>query len=369
MVLVAAGKGERLGAGLPKAEVTVARKTLLWHSLSHVYDLKPDQVVVVAPPDRIKEFSHLCASFHFDDFQIVPGGLTRQASVQAGLDVVSTTRVLVHDAARAFTPASVYKAVAQALEKSLCVVPILPIADTVKEVLGSKVVQTLDRNKLYATQTPQGFDVATLRNALSGAESVFTDEAGLLESIGVAVATVPGHAMGFKVTYPEDLESARKLLSEIRTGIGTDAHQFSEDGVLSLGCLEWPGLPKLEGHSDGDSIAHAMVDALLSAAGLGDIGLNFGVDRPEFRDAKGVFFLEEALALLEKAGYEPVNLSVQVIADQPNISKRRDELETSLTKLIGAPVTVGATTTDGLGFLADSRGVAAVATALIRHRS
>ncbi|MCF8528798.1 MAG: 2-C-methyl-D-erythritol 4-phosphate cytidylyltransferase [Aquiluna sp.] len=368
VILVAAGRGERLGAGIPKAEVIVARKTLLWHSLSHVYDLAPDEVIVVAPSDRIPEFKHLCGAFHFDNLKIVAGGETRQDSVQNGLRQVVSENVLVHDSARAFMPSSVYRSVAKALDQSDCVVPVLPIADTVKEVKSSNVVKTLDRSKLAITQTPQGFKVATLRAALDSATENFTDEAGLLESIGVRVATVPGHAMGFKVTYPEDLESARKLLAEIRTGIGTDAHQFSDAGELNLGCLVWPELPKLEGHSDGDPIAHAMVDALLSAAGLGDIGLNFGVDRPEYQDAAGAVFLEGALGLLDQAGFEPVNVSVQVIGDRPKISHRREELETHLTHLIGAPVSIGATTTDGLGFLADSRGVAAVATALIRHR-
>ena len=368
VILVAAGKGERLGAGIPKAEVIVARKTLLWHSLSHVYDLAPDQVIVVAPPDRLPEFEHLCSSFHFDNLQIVAGGETRQDSVRNGLNLVTTDLVLVHDSARAFTPSSVYRAVASALEKNECVVPVLPIADTVKEIANSTVIRTLDRSKLVATQTPQGFSVSALRSALDSATQSFTDEAGLLESLGAKVETVPGHAMGFKVTYPEDLESARKLLAEIRTGIGTDAHSFSDEGELSLGCLVWPELPKLEGHSDGDPIAHAMVDALLSAASLGDIGLNFGVDRPEYANAKGEVFLKGALELLKNTGYEPVNVSVQVICDKPKISRRRDELETHLTHLIGAPVSIGATTTDGLGFLADSRGVAAVATALIRVR-
>jgi 2-C-methyl-D-erythritol 4-phosphate cytidylyltransferase/2-C-methyl-D-erythritol 2,4-cyclodiphosphate synthase len=133
-----------------------------------------------------------------------------------------------------------------------------------------------------------------------------------------------------------------------------------------LGCLVWPELPKLEGHSDGDSIAHAIVDSLLSAAGLGDIGSNFGVDRPEFAGASGEVFISETLKLIAARGFSVENVSVQVIADKPKIGPRRNELEARLSGVVGARVSVGATTTDGLGFLADSRGVAAVATALLK---
>jgi 2-C-methyl-D-erythritol 4-phosphate cytidylyltransferase/2-C-methyl-D-erythritol 2,4-cyclodiphosphate synthase len=128
-------------------------------------------------------------------------------------------------------------------------------------------------------------------------------------------------------------------------------------------------LPALEGHSDGDSVAHAIVDALLGAAGLGDIGSNFGVDRPEYSGASGAVFIRGALELVANAGYEPVNVAVQVIADKPKIGPRRLELEGQLSGMVGAPVSVLATTTDGLGFLADAKGVAAVATALLRERS
>jgi 2-C-methyl-D-erythritol 4-phosphate cytidylyltransferase/2-C-methyl-D-erythritol 2,4-cyclodiphosphate synthase len=170
------------------------------------------------------------------------------------------------------------------------------------------------------------------------------------------------------VTTPSDLERARAIFADVRSGIGVDAHQFSESGTLMLGCLEWPEYRLLSGHSDGDAVAHAIVDALLAAASLGDIGSNFGTDRPEYQGASGELFLREALRLLSDAGFEPANVSVQVVADEPKIGPRRLEIEQHLSLIIGAPVSVLATTTDGLGFLADSRGIAAVATSLVRMR-
>jgi len=216
-----------------------------------------------------------------------------------------------------------------------------------------------------AVQTPQGFHTELLRNALGYAQVDFTDEAGLMESLGHEVVVVPGSDSARKVTTQADLVWAQGLFGSARTGVGTDAHRFSDSGELTLGCLTWPELPALEGHSDGDSVAHAIVDALLSAAGLGDIGSNFGVDRPEFAGAAGDVFISATLELIRAKGLSVTNVSVQVIADKPKIGPRRAELESRLTGLLSAPVTVSATTTDGLGFLADSAGVAAVATALL----
>jgi 2-C-methyl-D-erythritol 4-phosphate cytidylyltransferase/2-C-methyl-D-erythritol 2,4-cyclodiphosphate synthase len=151
------------------------------------------------------------------------------------------------------------------------------------------------------------------------------------------------------------------------TGIGVDVHRFSADPdkKLYLGTVEWPGVPGLDGHSDGDAVSHALVDAMLAAARLGDIGSNFGVDRPEFAGANGQVFLTETLRLLKVAGYRVVNASVQLIGNRPKVSAKRTEVEAVLTDLIGAPVSLGATTTDGLGFLGNDEGVAAVASVLI----
>lgn len=368
VVLVAAGKGKRLGAGQPKAAISVAGKSLLELSLMHISEFKPDQLVVVAPEELLEEFSRLTAKF-FEDFKVVVGGETRQQSVSHGMAEVSTDLVLVHDAARAFTPKEVFERVHQALEFAECVVPAMNPADTVKQVASDWVERTIDRNTLRMVQTPQGFRVATLRKGFENATGDFTDEAGLLESQGVKTAIVLGHEHGFKVTTPNDLERARAIFTDVRSGIGVDAHQFGEQGKLMLGCLEWEGYPALAGHSDGDSVAHAVVDALLSAAGLGDIGSNFGTSRKEYAGASGELFISETLKLLAEAGFQPANVAVQIVAEEPKIGPRRHELEHHLSEVVGAPVSVLATTTDGLGFLSDSRGVAAVATALVQSRS
>jgi 2-C-methyl-D-erythritol 4-phosphate cytidylyltransferase/2-C-methyl-D-erythritol 2,4-cyclodiphosphate synthase len=368
VVLVAAGRGTRLGAGQPKAATTIAGKSLLELSLMHISEFKPDQLVVVAPKELLAEFTRLTAKF-FDDYKVVVGGETRQDSVANGMAEVLTDYVLVHDAARAFTPKEVFERVLAALENAESVVPAINPADTIKEVADNWVHHTLDRAKLRMVQTPQGFRVKTLQESFEKAQGNFTDEAGLLESLGIKTAIVDGHEHAFKITYPSDLERARAIFADVRSGIGADAHHFGTEGTLMLGCLEWKDYPRLIGHSDGDSVAHAIVDALLSAAGMGDIGSNFGTDRDEYAGASGERFISETRALLAKAGFVPANVAVQIVAEAPKISPRRLELEHHLSEVVGAPVSVLATTTDGLGFLSDSRGIAAVATALVRTQS
>jgi 2-C-methyl-D-erythritol 4-phosphate cytidylyltransferase/2-C-methyl-D-erythritol 2,4-cyclodiphosphate synthase len=376
VILVAAGDGARLGAGIPKALVKVGNLSLLEHALKNILEVKDlAQVVVASHEDRVAEFSAIATAFVGDQVTVSfsPGGLSRQGSIANALAVVNADIdiVLVHDAARCFTPAEVFNRVAEAVsETGFGVVPVLPVADTIKQVEKDVVLGTIDRESLRVAQTPQGFKFSELRAAYESAVEDFTDDASLMQSTGAVIRSVQGDAKAFKITVQADLEYAELLLngsSEFRSGIGTDVHRFATTPTpLYLGTILWPGEMGLEGHSDGDSIAHAIVDALLSAAGLGDIGSNFGVDRPEYAGANGSVFIRGALELLHSNGWEVVNVSVQLIGNKPKLSPRRDEVQDALTALVGAPVTVGATTTDGLGFLGSSEGVAAVATALIQ---
>ena len=199
-----------------------------------------------------------------------------------------------------------------------------------------------------------------------------------MQAAGHEVFTVPGDALAFKITTPADLERARAALTPIapaaapldrpptlpRIGVGTDVHAFGGDGPLWLAGLEWPGEPALKGHSDGDAVAHAIVDALLAAAGLGDIGRHFGVDQPEYAGAHAEAFLTRTQALLGRRDGHG-NVSVQVQANRPRFAARRAEAEALLSAAVGAPVSVSATTTDGLGFTGAGEGVAAYAVALI----
>lgn len=333
--------------------------------------------------------------------------------------------VLVHDAARALTPTVVFERIFSALENAAeAAVPGLPVSDTIKRVTkecagppvrptavdlsyghsavnpqleydgsdeGAKhdddyeqVRQTLPRSELRAIQTPQGFTLDLLerlamhlRSLPSEQAETLTDEAMIAEQIGIDVVVVPGHPRALKITTETDLLTARTLLTESpprpspalpRVGIGQDIHAFAtqnEPAELWLAGLHWPGERGLTGHSDGDAVAHACCDALFSAAGLGDLGVHFGTDRPELAGAHGTALLEAAARIVREAGFAIGSISVQFIGNRPRFGPRRHEAQRALTGAVGAPVAVAATTSDGLGFAGRGEGIMATATAVL----
>ncbi|MDQ1084645.1 MULTISPECIES: 2-C-methyl-D-erythritol 4-phosphate cytidylyltransferase [Microbacterium] len=387
VIVVAAGSGTRLRGGAPKAFVGLGTRSILHRCLLGVFAGPLAQVVVVVPEgyegDALTD-ARDAAGPAADLLTVVTGGATRQQSVSAGVAALwaDVAVVLVHDAARALTPPAVFERVAAAVDAgAAAVIPTLPVVDTIKRVdADGRVVGGVDRSELAAAQTPQGFRRAVLEEALSGAETDHTDDAAAVAAAGHAVVTVAGDEASFKITTAPDLERARSMMQGApaasapptprdllpRVGIGTDVHGFGGEGTLWLAGLEWPGEQALSGHSDGDAVAHAIVDALLAAAGLGDIGTHFGTDRPEFAGAHAEAFLAHTVGLLAAAGWRVGNVSVQVQANRPRFAARRVEAEQALSQALGgAAVSVSATTTDGLGFTGRTEGVAAFATALV----
>lgn len=387
IIVVAAGSGTRLDAGAPKAFVGLDSHSILRHALDGVFAAEPAQVVVVVPAgfegDAETELQS-AAGERRDLGRVVTGGETRQQSVAAGLRALwgDVRTVLVHDAARALTPPSVIDAVAHSVDEQTGVLPTVPVVDTLKRVDADAVVGPVDRSELAAAQTPQGFPRALLVEAYAAAEASgieYTDDAALFAAAGHPVRHIRGSERGFKITTPADLERARLLLGATapasappisvppapRVGIGTDVHAFGGDGSLWLAGLEWPGEPALSGHSDGDAVAHAIVDALLGAAGLGDIGQHFGTAHPEYAGAHAEVFLARTRELLAEAGFAIGNVSAQFQSNRPRFSARRHEAEQVLSVALGAPVSITATTTDGLGFPGRDEGVSVVAVAMV----
>lgn len=389
VIVVAAGSGTRLEAGAPKALVGIDAHSILRHALDGVFAAAPAQVVVVAPAgyegDALAELE-AAAGDRRDLGRVVTGGATRQQSVAAGLAALwgDVKTVLVHDAARALTPPAQIDAVADAVTAGEGVIPVLPVVDTLKKVADGTVVAAVDRAELAAAQTPQGFPRAALEEAYAtafAAGAEYTDDAALFAAAGHRVRHIDGSARAFKITTPADLDRARHVLEASvpstprsastarpgapRVGIGTDVHAFGGEGALWLAGLEWPGEAPLSGHSDGDAVAHAIVDALLGAAGLGDIGEHFGTSHPEYAGAHADVFLTRTRELLAEAGFEIGNVSVQLQGNRPRFSPRRAEAEGVLSAALGAPVSVTATTTDGLGFPGRGEGIAVTAVAMV----
>ncbi len=372
VIVVAAGSGSRLASSLPKAFVSLGRQPLLHHVVNRMSEWTRWASLVLVVPEGYEAPARALSS-HLDSVHVVTGGETRGASVQSGLDALpaGVTHVLIHDAARLLMPLEVYDRVLDELESGAkAVIPHIPVVDTLVTVDGSSTQGDINRDALGAVQTPQGFDLELLRQAYSSVAVEFTDDAAVMRCAGYDVVGVEGDPRGFKITYPDDLVRAESLLgknSAPLVSVAMDVHQFDSTEPLWLAGIEWPGEPGLSGHSDGDAVVHAIVDAILQAAGLGDLGTHFGTSRPEFAGAKSRVFLEHTLGLLEERSLQVSSVAVQIVANAPKIGPRREEAQVTLSGLVGAPVSISATTSDGLGFTGRGEGLLAIATAVLRR--
>ena len=369
-IIAGAGMGHRLGADIPKALIQIDGVTLIERAFAALSPVV-DEIVITAPAGYEDQFRAIVG----DSATVITGGVLRSDSVNVALKSLSpsTKYVLVHDAARALATSELAERVLNGLTSGeSAVIPALGVVDTIKEVDRDGYVRsTPDRSILRAVQTPQGFSVEVLKRAHAASDDA-TDDAALVEALGVKVKTIPGEARAMKITNPEDIAMAvtlvRDLDSNMRVGVGTDAHAFSSDDSrqLWLAGIHWPDVVGVDGHSDGDVAAHAICDALFSATGLGDLGSNFGVSDPQYAGASGALLLKETLARITKAGFEIANVSVQIVCNKPKIGMRRAEAIAALSlALDGAPVSVTATSTDGLGFTGEGKGISAIATALV----
>jgi len=379
-VVVAAGRGVRAGGGGPKQYRQIGGEPVIRASLRAL--LGHPSIALVQPvihPDDRALFD--AASAGLAVLEPVPGGATRQASVHAGLKALrprAPDLVLVHDAARPFaSPALIARGIAAARACGAAI-PALPVADTVKTVdSDGAVTGTIDRAQLRLVQTPQAFSFAILLDAHQRAHAAgredFTDDAALAEWAGIKVGTFEGEAGNVKLTTADDFlrvgTAELAALADVRTGSGYDVHAFAEGDHVTLGGVRIPHKRGLSGHSDADVVLHALVDAILGALADGDIGVHFPPSDPQWRGASSDRFLAFAIERLHARGGRIAHLDVNVICEAPRIGPHRDAMRSRIADIAGidiARVAVKATTSEKLGFIGRSEGMAAFATATIR---
>ena len=389
-VVVAAGRGQRLAAPDKVLLPLAGQPMLAWSLAAIAATPQIGTVVVVAGEHTIAAVEALIEERAFQKVvAVVPGGERRQDSVAAGLAALpgQTEVVLIHDGARPLADADLFRRCAEAAATTGAVIAAMPVADTLKRVAGADrvIAGTVDRSGLWAAQTPQAFRLDVLRRAFaSNAGADVTDEALLCEAAGIPVQVVPSSSANLKVTHPEDVAVAEALLlartplQEIaplpaspppfRTGIGYDIHRFAPGRRLVLGGVEIPHELGLDGHSDADVLLHAIADAILGAAALGDIGQHFPPGDARFRDADSQDLLRESVRLARAAGWAPANIDATLLAEAPRIGPHVPLMRERITACLGlGPDAVGvkATTNETLGAIGRREGIAALAVATL----
>jgi 2-C-methyl-D-erythritol 4-phosphate cytidylyltransferase/2-C-methyl-D-erythritol 2,4-cyclodiphosphate synthase len=373
-IIAAGGRGERFGAGRPKQLLTLGGVPILERSVNallghpRIHDL-----IVALPPELAAAPPEYLRARH-KPVVVVEGGARRQDSVALafaripdGADVV-----VIHDAARPLVSADLIERTVAAAIADGAAVAAVRATDTVKRGdAGGRVIETLPREHLYLAQTPQAFRVDVLRDALAIAADA-TDEATLAERAGHRVRLVEGEATNVKITTPADLSAAERTIGAgapaVRIGQGYDLHRLGQDRPLVLGGVTIPFDLGLVGHSDADIVCHAVTDAVLGAAGLGDIGRHFPDTDPRWKGADSVALLAAACALLREAGYGVVNVDVTVIAERPKLAPHAEAMRRNLAGALGcgiAQVSVKAKTNEGVESMGAGTSMAAHAVALI----
>jgi len=374
-LIVAAGSGSRMGGDVPKQFRMIAGKSVLAHAVDAMTSHpRVSAVRVVVGPGQMAQARQALGDRDVGD--MIAGGAERADSVAKGLAALpEDSIVLVHDAARPFCPPLVIDRLLDALEKADGAVPVLHVADTLARSSAGALDGSVDRNGLVRVQTPQAFHVGDLAYAMSEVgTSRATDESSVLLSAGLKVVTVEGDPMLEKLTSPADFaraEARQAALMVSRTGLGFDVHAFAGEGPIMMGGIEVPHGKGLAGHSDADVVLHALTDAVLGAAGLGDIGQHFPPSDPQWKGASSDRFLAFACEQVRNAGGIVDFLDCTVICEMPKVGPHREAMRERVAQIAALPtssVSIKATTSERLGFTGRGEGIAAQAAATVRMK-
>lgn len=370
VVIVAGGRGARIGADIPKQLLDLGGRTMLQRAID-AFDgnARISEFVVVWPHDA----GFMAAIGGVSNWKTAMGGPRRQDSVQNGVAKLSSKIdvVLIHDAARPFVKRGLIDSVINAAKRDGAAVPAVRVSDTVKHVDTDtmKVRATLQRDEIWLAQTPQGFRRSVLDDAhQKNAGADVTDEGMLIERAGMPVTIVPGDPDNIKITTPEDLARARGILAGPRVGSGYDLHRLVEGRPLVLAGVTLPFGKGPHGHSDGDVLCHALTDAILGAAATGDIGRHFSNTDPQWKDAPGLDLLGRAVSIVREAGFTPASADVTVILEQPKLAPHIDAMRANVAGVLGVPlgaVSIKGKTNEGVDAVGRGEAIAAHAVAVL----
>lgn len=370
-LIVAAGSGQRLGGGVPKQYRSLAGKPVLRHAVEALIShprIDAVRIVIGAGQDQLAAD----AVRGLNVGQPIRGGAVRAESVRAGLEALGGGIILVHDAARPFCPPDVVDRLLDALDDHDGAVPVLPVADTLAK--GDRLLtDPVDRRRMLRVQTPQAFHAEDLLFALDEAGNrAATDESTVMLAAGLKVAAVEGSEMLAKLTSASDWERAESMYAArlvSRTGTGFDVHGFEGPGPIVMGGISIDHPQGLAGHSDADVVLHAITDALLGAAALGDIGQHFPPSDQRWKGAASDRFLAYAAGLIREGGGIIDHVDCTVICEAPKIGPHRAAMQQRVAEILQlrpGQVSIKATTTEGMGFTGRGEGIAAQAVASIR---
>ena len=369
-ILLCGGSGTRMGVKGNKTLLPLGGVPACVHA-ARTFLSALDGLVAVVRREETETFAEVFRRYKIP-CRITPGGDSRQASVRCGLSLLpeDAEYVLIHDGARPLVDEATVRRVLEGAMAHGAAAAAVPLSDTLKRADPDGLVrQTIPREHLYRMQTPQGFRLSLIRRAHEAATETLTDDAALVEAIGEPVYLVPGCADNIKLTTPEDVRMAERFFPPaFRVGSGYDAHRLVEGRKLILCGVEIPYEKGLLGHSDADVALHALTDALLGAAALGNIGGHFPDSDPIYKGISSLLLLEKAVDLLEEAGFRPINADVTIVAQAPKLAPYIEQMRENTAKALRLPVSqvsVKATTTEHMGYEGRGEGISANATALI----
>ena len=365
VIIVAAGRGSRMGGAVAKQWQMLAGKPVLAHTLAAFQGLPV--VLVIHPDDRARAEGL--------GVRLVEGGATRDASVLAGLRALEGTgiaKVLIHDGARPLVSRALIDRLVAALKQHEGAAPALPVTDALWRGADGKVSGTVDRSGLYRAQTPQAFRFASILAAHLAHPGGALDDVQVARAAGLDVVIVEGEETNLKLTYPGDFARAEAILKrremDVRLGNGYDVHAFCEGDHVWLCGVKVPHSRGLLGHSDADVGMHALTDAIYGALAEGDIGRHFPPSDPQWKGAASHIFLSHAVKLATERGYRLGNCDVTLVCERPKIGPHALAMQAELARIMGVDVgrvSVKATTSERLGFTGREEGIAALATAML----